>query len=54
MKAIHLILGIGTALVLWGLIDLGIRAFYPSPVSPDYSMHESKEYATQVKVPMRK
>jgi Fe2+ transport system protein B len=32
MKIINIILGLGTAMILSALIDLGIRAFHPEPV----------------------
>jgi heme/copper-type cytochrome/quinol oxidase subunit 4 len=37
MKIVNIILGIGTAVILGALINLGIRAFHPGPVGPDYS-----------------
>jgi predicted RND superfamily exporter protein len=36
MKAVNIIVGIATAIILGALINLGIRAFYPEPVSPTY------------------
>jgi hypothetical protein len=36
MKIVNIILGLGTAIILGALINLGIRAFYPEPVPPDY------------------
>ncbi len=36
MKIVNVVLGIGTAIILAGLITLGIRAFYPEPVAPAY------------------
>jgi heme/copper-type cytochrome/quinol oxidase subunit 4 len=36
MKAVNIILGIATAIILGALINLGIKAFYPEPVSPTY------------------
>lgn len=36
MKIVNIILGLGTAIILGALINLGIRAFYPEPVAPDY------------------
>ena len=38
MKIVNIILGLGTAIILGALINLGIRAFYPEPVSPDYGL----------------
>ena len=38
MKIVNIILGLGTAIILGALINLGIRAFYPEPQSPDYNM----------------
>jgi heme/copper-type cytochrome/quinol oxidase subunit 4 len=38
MKIVNIILGLGTAIILGALINLGIRAFYPEPVAPDYGM----------------
>ena len=37
MKAVNVILGIATAVILGALINLGIKAFYPEPVAPAYS-----------------
>jgi hypothetical protein len=37
MKIVNIILGLGTAIILGALINLGIRAFYPEPMSPDYN-----------------
>lgn len=34
MKIVNVILGLGTAIIVGSLIHLGIRAFYPEPVSP--------------------
>lgn len=34
MKVINFVLGLGTAIILAALITLGIKAFYPEPVSP--------------------
>jgi heme/copper-type cytochrome/quinol oxidase subunit 4 len=36
MKAVNIILGIATAIILGALINLGIKAFYPEPVAPTY------------------
>lgn len=36
MKIVNIILGVGTAIILGSLINLGIRAFYPEPQAPDY------------------
>jgi hypothetical protein len=36
MKAVNIILGIGTAIIVSALIVLGIHAFYPAPVYPTY------------------
>jgi len=36
MKIVNIVLAIGTAIILGALINLGIRAFYPEPVAPDY------------------
>ena len=36
MKIVNIILGIGTTIIMGSLIVLGIAAFYPSPVAPDY------------------
>ena len=38
MKAVNIILGIATAIILGALINLGIKAFYPEPVAPNYSV----------------
>lgn len=37
MKFINFILGAATAIIVSGLVVLGIRAFYPEPAAPDYS-----------------
>lgn len=37
MKVVNIVLAIGTLIILGALITLGIKAFYPEPVSPDYS-----------------
>ena len=37
MKIVNIILGLGTAIILGSLINLGIRAFYPEPLAPDYN-----------------
>ena len=36
MKIINIILGLGTAIIVGSLINLGIQAFHPAPVAPDY------------------
>jgi heme/copper-type cytochrome/quinol oxidase subunit 4 len=36
MKVVNFVLGLGTALILGALIILGIKAFYPEPVAPNY------------------
>ncbi|MDR3582268.1 MAG: hypothetical protein P4L67_03265, partial [Candidatus Pacebacteria bacterium] len=36
MKAINIVMGLATAIILGALINLGIKAFYPEPVSPNY------------------
>lgn len=36
MKMVNFVLGLGTAIILAALITLGIKAFYPEPVSPTY------------------
>lgn len=36
MKVVNFVLGLGTALILGALIVLGIKAFYPEPVAPNY------------------
>lgn len=36
MKVINFVLGLATAVILGSLIVLGIKAFYPEPVSPSY------------------
>lgn len=36
MKIINVVVGLGTAIILSGLILLGIKAFYPEPAQPDY------------------
>ena len=36
MKIVNIILGVATAIILGSLINLGIKAFYPEPVSPSY------------------
>ena len=38
MKVVNIVLGIATAIILGALINLGIKAFYPDPVSPTYPM----------------
>ncbi len=37
MKIINIILGLGTAIIVGSLINLGIAAFHPAPVAPDYA-----------------
>ena len=37
MKIVNLILGLGTAIILGALVNLGIAAFHPAPVMPDYN-----------------
>ena len=39
MKAVNIVLGIATAIILGALINLGIRAFYPEPVMPSYQSY---------------
>lgn len=48
MKIVNIILGLGTAIILGSLINLGIRAFYPEPVAPDYN---KMTMPTSVQVP---
>ncbi len=36
MKAINIVLGLATAIILGALVNLGIRAFYPEPAYPTY------------------
>lgn len=36
MKVVNVVLGIATTIILGALIVLGINAFYPGPVSPNY------------------
>jgi uncharacterized membrane protein len=36
MKIVNFVLGFGTAIILSSLIILGIKAFYPEPVAPQY------------------
>jgi hypothetical protein len=36
MKMVNFVLGFGTAIILAALITLGIKAFYPEPVMPQY------------------
>lgn len=38
MKAVNIILGIGTAIIVGSLISLGIKAFYPQPTYPSPSV----------------
>lgn len=44
MKAINLILGLGTAVILSSLIFLGINVFYPRPEYPEYPSALGIEY----------
>ncbi len=37
MKIVNIVLAIGTLIILGALIILGIKAFYPEPVAPDYN-----------------
>lgn len=37
MKIINVILGLGTAIILGALVNLGIAAFHPAPIAPDYN-----------------
>ncbi len=39
MKVVNIVLAIGTLIILGSLIVLGIKAFYPEPVAPDYSAY---------------
>jgi hypothetical protein len=36
MKVVNIVMGLATAIILGALINLGIQAFYPEPVSPTY------------------
>jgi len=36
MKGVNFVLGLATAIILAALITLGIKAFYPEPVAPQY------------------
>ncbi len=36
MKVVNFVLGLGTAIILAALITLGIKAFYPEPIAPQY------------------
>jgi Flp pilus assembly protein TadB len=36
MKIVNLVLGLGTVIIVGSLLTLGIKAFYPEPVSPTY------------------
>jgi hypothetical protein len=36
MKIVNMVMGLATAIILGALINLGIKAFYPEPVSPTY------------------
>ncbi|MDP2598958.1 MAG: hypothetical protein Q8P49_03955 [Candidatus Liptonbacteria bacterium] len=38
MKIVNIILGLGTAIIVGALINLGIRAFYPEPQMPSYNI----------------
>ena len=42
MKTINFILGFATALIVSGLILLGIKAFHPEPAQPDYFTYPQK------------
>jgi heme/copper-type cytochrome/quinol oxidase subunit 4 len=37
MKVVNVVFGIATAIILGALINLGIKAFYPEPVAPNYA-----------------
>ncbi len=37
MKAVNVVLGIATVIILSALINLGIKAFYPEPIAPTYA-----------------
>jgi Flp pilus assembly protein TadB len=50
MKIVNIILGVAAAIILGALINLGIKAFYPEPVSPQYSQI-TKPYPVQQCVP---
>lgn len=39
MRMVNIILGIGTAIIVGSLINLGIAAFHPGPVAPDYALY---------------
>jgi heme/copper-type cytochrome/quinol oxidase subunit 4 len=39
MKAVSIVLAIGTAIILGALINLGIAAFYPAPQYPAYPIY---------------
>ena len=47
MKIINIILGLGTAIILSALVNLGIKAFHPEPVSP-YNDPASRELYSYV------
>ena len=46
MKIVNIILGLAAAIILGSLINLGIRAFYPEPVAPQYPVM-TKAYPAQ-------
>jgi hypothetical protein len=50
MKIVNFILGLAAAIILGALINLGIKAFYPEPVSPQYPAL-TKPYPVQQCVP---
>ncbi len=39
MKTINIILGVGTAIIISALLLLGIKAFHPEPMAPDYNAY---------------
>ncbi len=47
MKIVNFILGLGTAIILGALINLGIAAFYPEPAYPQYPTPTAVSYPTQ-------
>ena len=47
MKIVNIILGLAAAIILGALINLGIKAFYPEPVSPQYPNMAVPAYPTQ-------
>ncbi|SRR5258708_3059808 len=51
MKIVNIILGLGTAIILSALINLGIKAFYPEPVAPDYNSYPKPMMAAPYPVP---